>query len=302
VIDPAFLLRAIVSVTSVLGGRGVIINNHTQDGESMRKQLEVLHRSFEFVSLDDIPRHRSAPLRKPFCVITFDDGKKINVDAADALYRAGVPAAFYVCTDFIGGRKPLWFDELELVARAAPNAIQELGLAEPKCLAMDVLQARLTAAKNRYSLAADVSDPRIGAMDWDDVKVLSDKGFVIGAHGRRHAILTNERVETAREEIEDSIDTVTRMIGKPCDTFAFPNGNFSESLVAVARSAGARTVLTTEPTWVTRPRCASGLLPRIQLHEKQSGGVMLAKLLAARPGFLLADPNGTGRQYRLRRT
>lgn len=299
-IDLAILLQALVPVASVFGGRGVIINNHTQDGESIRRQLEALHRSFEFIGLDDIGYRCSSRGGKPFCVITFDDGKKINVDAGDALYRAGVPAVFYVCTDFISGRQPLWFDELELVARASPSAVQEFGLSDPKVLKMEVLQSRLEAAKARYSLAAKLSDPRIGAMAWDDVKDLSAKGFAIGAHGRRHAILTNETIEAARVEIEDSIDTVTRMTGKRCETFAFPNGSFSESLVDIARSAGASTVLTTEPIWVTPPRCANGLLPRIQLHEKQSGRVMLAKLLSARPGMLLGDPNGTGRQYWLR--
>ena len=37
--------------------------------------LEVLRRCFDFIALDELPRRLGRPARRPFCLLTFDDGK-----------------------------------------------------------------------------------------------------------------------------------------------------------------------------------------------------------------------------------
>jgi len=58
---------------------------------------------------------------------------------------------------------------------------------------------------------------------------------------------------------------VSSEVGAPCDTFAFPNGNYGPALAQHALRCGARTVMTTEPSW--RTAVALWRLPRIQLSE-----------------------------------
>jgi peptidoglycan/xylan/chitin deacetylase (PgdA/CDA1 family) len=263
----------------------------------MRAQVEVLGRVFQFVDLHDLSRPEPSPEGKPWCVITFDDGKKVNCDAAETLRRCGVPACFFVCTDFIGGKVPLWFDDLDALRQADPVAVARFGLEHAKKLPMDTLRARLERAKAELRGGASLSDQTAAPMSWDDVRDLSHAGFSIGAHGRSHAILTNEPFADAETEVRHSLAAVSKQLGKPCRSFAFPNGNYTPQLIQVARDAGAQFVLTTEPVWVGRHWDASKPLPRIQLHSKHNEGQMQLKLLAARSGFLLRDPNGTGREY-----
>jgi len=128
---------------------------------------------------------------------------------------------------------------------------------------------------------------------------LAQDGFTIGAHGLRHAILTNESTEAAQDEIRLSIAKVREAIGT-CDTFAFPNGNYTRDLAQYALECGAHSVMTTDPTWVS-PSCPVWRLPRIQLFPGFSPARIQLKLaLAAFPG-VLASPDGTGRRYTLKR-
>ncbi len=290
------------------GGRGgVIINNHTQDGRDIRRQIEILGPYFQFVDLSEITGYSSTTQKgsRPFCLFTFDDGKKINLDAARELFKSGIPAVFYLVTDFVGGDRALWFDELHALGSTSPEAVREFDLETPKSLPMDTLRRRLDKATRKYPARADLNDPRKAPLTWDDVGALAAQGFVIGAHTARHSILTNEQPERARLEIERSIRKVSVMLGTECTTFAFPNGNFTDELVAYARSCGVTSMMTTEPAWVASKYDLEGLLPRIQLFENQTEAKMLTKLNVSRLGFVLANPDGTRRAYvkrRLRRS
>lgn len=291
------LERLLDEALAAVAGQGVVINNHTQDGDQIRSQVQTLGRIFDFVELKDLQELRRKKRAKPFCVITFDDGKKVNLDAADVLREHGVPATFFVCSDFIGGSQLLWFDELASLLMVDKGVAERFGLSKPKSLPFAVIRARLDEARESIGVEVDASDPRMAPMSWDEVRTLARNGFSIGAHGKTHAILTNETESEGIADIRDSMARVEQELGDACESFAFPNGNYNVKLASVAFEAGAQFVFTTEPTWVHQRRSFTAVLPRIQLHEKHRPAKMKTKLLAARAGFILRDPNGTGRRY-----
>jgi hypothetical protein len=133
-------------------------------------------------------------------------------------------------------------------------------------------------------------------MSWDDVRNIYKHGHTIGAHTSWHAILTNESVDDAANDIRASIQAVSTNIGIACETFSFPNGSSSDALVRIALSCGVQTVMTTDPTWVTRST-SLWHLPRIQLFPIHSDNHCVLKLTAALCGGTLVNPNGTGRRY-----
>ena len=95
-------------------GGGVIVCGHTLTAEQTRFQVETLARWFDFIHHDELPARLSRPRGRPFCLLTFDDGKRSNAtELAPALERLGVPAAFYVVTRVLSGSRPLWFDRPE---------------------------------------------------------------------------------------------------------------------------------------------------------------------------------------------
>jgi peptidoglycan/xylan/chitin deacetylase (PgdA/CDA1 family) len=280
---------------------GVIINEHTLTAEQTRRHVEVLGRWFDFIDLNELPERLMKGGQRPFCLLTFDDGKRSNATAAaPELERLGVPAAFYVTANFLTDRKLLWFDRYKALVCSlgfCPGGLERETL---KRLPLAVLSERLDQACAHFGVTLEIDSEDVAPMSWDDARRLSCRGFSIGAHGLSHAILTCETAERARAEIELSLAKVSSELGKRCESFAFPNGNFSEDLAQHALRCGALTVMTTEPTWV-HAKSALWLLPRIQLFGEFDRARIELKITAAAQRGLLADPNGTGRTYRWKR-
>ncbi|MDE3066477.1 MAG: polysaccharide deacetylase family protein [Verrucomicrobiota bacterium] len=276
---------------------GVIINGHTLTRRQTCRQLDVLGRWFDFIRLDQLPRRLSHPTGRPFCLLTFDDGKRSNfTEIAPELEARRVPAVFYVTTEPSSTGNLLWFDQRNQLAKQLGHCPAGLELDELKKLPFRRVMERLESACAHYDFTPDEQSDDLRPMSWDEVRDLGRRGFTIGAHGLTHAILTNETRETAFAEIEGSLAKVGSELGKPCATFAFPNGNYTSELAQHALRCGATTVMTTEPTWVDE-RYPSRRLPRIQLFgEFERARIELKLCLAALRG-VLANPDGSGRQY-----
>ena len=276
---------------------GVIVNEHTLDAVETRKHVDGLGRWFDFVQEREVPERLERPGRRPFCLLTFDDGKRQNAtETAPALERLGVPAVFYVVARFLDGGEPLWFDDYEALVEALGAPPRGLERSTVKQLPFAILMERLERALAVHGVRADRTSDEVRAMSWDDARRLHERGFAIGAHSLHHAILPRETTADALADVRESIAAVTEQLGVPCRTFAFPNGNYTAQLARCALDCGVETVMTTEPMWVDRS-FPHWRLPRIQLFPGQSRAKIEAKLALAAAGAL-ANPDGTGRVYR----
>ena len=118
---------AIIPKTRQTKPTGVIVNEHTLTASQTRLHVETLSRWFDFIHYDDLLDRLSRPRSRPFCLLTFDDGKGSNATiTAPELERLGVPAVFYVPTRFLTDGFPLWFDRSDAIRRALGYAPPEL--------------------------------------------------------------------------------------------------------------------------------------------------------------------------------
>lgn len=297
----AHTAAALLATIARLKHGGVIINEHTLSRAQTRLHLDVLGRWFDFASVEEIPTRLVRRGRRPFCVMTFDDGKRSHLtETAPELERWGVPAAFYVSTQPVSSGAPFWFDRHKAIVEALGFCPEELHLADLKQLPLAELNARLDAFCARVGLELDLQSHDMQPMSWDDVRALSRRGFTIGAHGQTHAILTREAPERSLAEIAGSIEDVARETGLACATFAFPNGNYNVALARYALACGVSTVMTTEPAWADGS-CHLWQLPRIQLFPGFTPARIELKLTLAAVRGVLTNPDGTGRAYRSRR-
>lgn len=295
------MLNSLSDLILSIGGRikngGVVINNHTQNGKQIRMQVETLGRYFDFIHHDELLSRLTQRKSKPFCLFTFDDGKKINaIETAPEMERLGVPGVFFVATEFLYHNIPLWFDVQEGLKKKLGALPADLELFALKQLPFAELKERIEKACNEYGVTVDMSNACIAPMSWDDARTLKNKGFTIGAHTTWHSILTNEPINTALTDIEHSINTVTKEIGSPCQSFAFANGNYTPYLAQHAMNCGVKTVMTTEPMWA-KETFPAWKLPRIQMHNYYNNKHVILKVVAAMPGVLLKNNDGTGRRY-----
>ncbi|HVH72056.1 MAG TPA: polysaccharide deacetylase family protein [Candidatus Dormibacteraeota bacterium] len=277
---------------------GVIINEHVLTREETRRHVETFGRWFDFIHLEELPERLARRHRKPFCLLTFDDGKRSNAtEVAPELERLGVPAVFFVVSSALDTGEPFWFDRYAALWAKLGTPPYGLRPHIVKQLPYSVLTDRLERACAQHGVEADRRSEHIRPMTWDDARSLHRCGFTIGAHGTRHAILTRENRAEALENISKSIERVSQEIGEPCLSFAFPNGNYTAELAQHAVRCGVKTVMTTEPTWAD---AAFPLwrLPRLQFFGTDNRGKIELKTAVAATGFALSNPDGTGRLYR----
>lgn len=276
---------------------GVIVCGHTLTAEQTRFQVDVLGGWFDFIHHDDLLDRLEHPRPRPFCLLTFDDGKRSNAtELAPELASLGVPAAFYVVTQFLTAGSPLWFDRQTALVRALGYTPPGLDLPTLKRLPLELIEERIDRACAQHRVTLDMESDDVRPMTWDDARDLARQGFTIGAHSSRHSVLTNEAESDALSDIGRSVADVSAELGAPCATFAFPNGNYTERLARHALRVGAHTVMTTEPMWVDG-RFPPWRLPRIQLFGEHTRSRIELKLAAAATGRLLVNPDGTGRAY-----
>jgi peptidoglycan/xylan/chitin deacetylase (PgdA/CDA1 family) len=278
---------------------GLIVNEHTLDREETRRHVEILARWFDFIHLNELPERLGRRSKRPFCLLTFDDGKRSNVtEVAPELEKVGVPAVFFVVTSSLGCETPLWFDRHRALRKKLGAVPPGLQLNILKQLPYDLLVSRVERACSQYGIEADLDDDHVGLMTWEQVRGLHQHGFSIGAHGFTHAILTRETKPAAFENIERSIARVREEIGEPCSSFAFPNGNYTTELAQHAIRCGVKMVMTTEPTWADEA-FALWRLPRLQLFGTDSPGKIKLKIAVAASGLILDNPDGTGKAYQV---
>jgi peptidoglycan/xylan/chitin deacetylase (PgdA/CDA1 family) len=81
----------------------------------------------------------------------------------------------------------------------------------------------------------------------DLVKLPSDL-VVVGSHTVTHPKLTAMTAEVAKRELVDSRRQLEQWLGREVKLFAFPFGDFNQSLIELCRDAGYSRVFTTLPT------------------------------------------------------
>ena len=276
---------------------GVIINEHVLTASETRRHVDALGRWFDFIHHDELLDRLARPKARPFCLLTFDDGKRsFATETAPELERLGVPAVIYVATQFLTDRTALWFDRRTAIRRALGYLPPEIEREVLIRLPLASINERLDRACDKYKVTVDMEDDDVGPMSWDEARDLARRGFTIGAHSLRHAVLTCETEASALSDIEQSIAEVSSEIGTPCKSFAFPNGNYTARLARRALEAGAKTVMTTDPMWVDNS-FPPWRLPRVSLNGANNRGAIELKMSLA-TGRWLVNPNGTGRLYR----
>ncbi|WP_267359202.1 MULTISPECIES: polysaccharide deacetylase family protein [unclassified Methylobacterium] len=268
-------------------------------GSTVRTLLE---EGFEVIPLDDVPARLShARSRRPFAVLTFDDGYRDNLYHARPVLRdLGVPWTLFVTESLASGTGRLWWVELEAavarldrVAHDGPHGRFEMrtrtvGEKYAAFRRLSGLFARgahadLLEGVAALSASADVDGARIARLlcaDWSELTFLAaDPSVTIGSHTLSHPVLSRVTAKAADAEIGDSKSAIAARIGRPVRHLAYPSGGAAdagEREFGLARGHGYATAVTTRPGHVDR-RHGSALtaLPRISVngHHQDVGRI-----------------------------
>jgi peptidoglycan/xylan/chitin deacetylase (PgdA/CDA1 family) len=267
---------------------------------TFERQMAFLKRHFRVLSVQELEEHLTSrtPLPPRSCIVTFDDGWHDNFEfALPILEQHQVPAIVFVATDYIGGSTCFW---QERVARLLFHAVEHGGsareLAErwlPSDIAKLASNERRSAIRDRVDRMKNLPAEEIAALEellvermatsgaesppagddrfmtWPEVRRLAQGNLVaIGSHGKTHTPLTALGDAEAGHEMAQSRATIGTEIERPVTAIGYPNGNFSDRIIELARAAGYTIGFTTAGGSISADHPLR--LPRINIHEAGS--------------------------------
>jgi peptidoglycan/xylan/chitin deacetylase (PgdA/CDA1 family) len=225
---------------------------------------------FDFVPLvEAVSKLRTGKLERSLACVTFDDGYVDNLEvAAPLLKKMGIPATFFVATQFSDGGM-MFNDRVIEAVRAGRDShldASAVGLdrwpignvEERRAAVLGILSKvkylsyaerdRVTAQLFEFAGAKKSKQPM---MTLQQVKQLAELGFDIGAHTISHPILREIPDEQARFEITEGRRQLQELTGQKVEMFAYPNGRPGEDYdlrhVQMVKDAGFIGAVSTIP-------------------------------------------------------
>jgi peptidoglycan/xylan/chitin deacetylase (PgdA/CDA1 family) len=216
----------------------------------LREHLAVLKDRFDIVTIDRLAyfaRHGYAG-RRPLALVTFDDGYADNyLLAYPVLRQMGVTAVFFLPTEYIGGRRLLWSDEIAWMLRNSRHPTITLPYApRPYSLSAERLELTIRDILRHVrrwpvpiaeqvdmirqacgGVAPGADDDRPQFMNWGQVREMCSAGMDIGSHTHSHTPLSRLEPNKQRAELADSRAVLEGELRTRVRAVAYPVGDRS---------------------------------------------------------------------------
>jgi peptidoglycan/xylan/chitin deacetylase (PgdA/CDA1 family) len=213
--------------------------------------IDFLVRNYSLVSLMDTLGHikHGRPLPRNAFLLTFDDGfKEVSDIVAPILLKKGVPATFFVPTDFIDNEKLCYEHKASLLVERV-GRVESVGLVSRmkeifRERAIEVTDLKLAILSIGYA-ERDLLDEIAAVADLDDedylrtrrpylsgeeIRGLLNHGFTVGAHSIDHPWYRALSLEDQLYQTLESVRVIRKMFCLDYGAFAFPHTDAGVSM------------------------------------------------------------------------
>lgn len=237
------------------------------------KEMEQIGSQFNFLSIDRAVDFIEGKLKlqRDSVVVTFDDGYQGVYDHAyPILKKKGIPAALYLCSDYVGTPRLFYHDRLFYLVRkmiydglSLGQALSQAGLyleqalpkgEAPLAVTRFLLETfssnrldRLIGALQKELDAAEEDFPSEAKnLSWEAAQEMSQNGITIGSHTAGHRLLSEAEPRHVLEELRISKAQLESRLGNKVLHLAYPDGRYNPFVVEAARACGYRSACTTQ--------------------------------------------------------
>jgi peptidoglycan/xylan/chitin deacetylase (PgdA/CDA1 family) len=240
--------------------------------------LGTISKLYRFVPVEDIRGYYyDGKNFNNCCHVCFDDGDKTFYEIAyPILKRMGVPATLFVSPEIISAGSNYWFQELGYIMKRMDrgtliDAICRIRNWDPgtvrqyapysifKSMTISDIWSLIGGIKDLHKITIEqnfnIGTEQLIELDRSDL-------ITVGAHTMSHPLLANEDEKKAENEITESITELSKMLGKPMEYFAYPNGkrelDFGPREQSILRDNGIKLAFTTDAGYFgksTDPLC-----------------------------------------------
>lgn len=282
--------------------------------ESLDQVVRFLKARLPIVPLAELVNSILAKRYKPCCALTFDDGWEDNYRIAFPILQAHqAPFTIFLPTDMIGTYQRLpeerfWRvmtgDHRHECEQELNKHLMSAGIMAEGQPAHGYDSARGLFKQLNYEGKVkflDTCERLFGRaptesvfLDWDQVRVMRDKGVTFGSHTMRHTILSVNSLDFMKAELVGSKKKIKEEIGINPEFFAYPNGMYNATAIAAVWEAGFKAALTTDRGFVNSSSDQLAL-PRVPLSNdmvndgEQRFSLPMAELLLVQSYFVKGE-------------
>jgi len=225
-----FLFREILQRNKVS-----IVMFHDIEPEAAEKAFAFLARKYNVIGLKDFLEARrkgnSALLPPKSLIITLDDGYSRNYQLLDVVRKLKIPVTIFLCAGLINTNRHFWF--LYKKKEMQPETLKKL----PNARRLQRLAAAGFVPEREFDYPHSLNRQQVLEMkEWIDFQ----------SHTIFHPCLSRCSDNEAWEEISGSKKILEEEYGLEISTLAFPNGDYSERDIELAKRAGYQCAITVD--------------------------------------------------------
>jgi peptidoglycan/xylan/chitin deacetylase (PgdA/CDA1 family) len=271
------------------------------------RQMQYAQNHFEVIGLEEaLSRISNNRINRPTLIVTFDDGYLGNKEVVMPIVNSmRLPITVFVATKFVTEQKLYWYDRL-LVAFENRNPFEldlmrhgldsyqinftygatnwcekERLLSNLKSLHPENREVVVAEILSLIPMSPDRGHRYIAPLTIEDLRVMAESPFIkIGAHSHCHNILTQLSEEAMRNSVLRSKKLLELWIGQKVEYFAYPNGNYDNTIIKVLKETGFLCGLTTRFSPWERGE-SQYTIPRIGIGRYDSFNIFKAKISGA---------------------
>lgn len=193
--------------------------------------------------------------------VTLDDGYEDNyLVAAPILKKLGIPATFFVVSEFVGTDRLFWWEQVadlmrrsdvteldmqavipDLMPIEGQNSILPIHTHNEREHAYEQLCAHIRKdlhvniprhmqrVADYFNVSIRAQGRDYGLMNWQQLKELASQGFEIGGHTATHSNVVGADETLLQQELIESVQLIETKLETPVESFAYPYGLFEAS-------------------------------------------------------------------------
>ena len=255
-----FLFRELVQKNKVS-----ILLFHDISRATAAQTFECLAKKYNLLDLNDyITAHETGDFTKipeKALIITFDDGHIRNHEILAVVQQKKIPVTIFLCAAIVGTKRHYWF-KFKNKGVSVPD-LKHL----PNEERLAVLSAAGFQQEEEYGYAQALQKDQIQAM----------KPHVnLQAHTLFHPILPKCNDREAYEEIVKGKEVLEEEFGLEINTLAYPNGDYSDRDIELAKAAGYRCGITVDYGFNT-PQTDIFRLKRLSVNDTKNLDELIVK-------------------------
>ena len=236
---------------------------HSINKAAAEKSFVYLAKKYNIIALKDFldAIHNQHKLPERALIITFDDGHISNYDLLPVIKKHHIPVTIFLCSAIVNTNRHFWFLHEAISGRVA----QLKKLSNKERLAV--------LSENGFTQELQFEAPQ--ALNKEQIDVMK-KMVDFQSHTMYHPVLPRCNDAEARIEIFESKQQLEEAFQLNIHTISYPNGDYSERDVQMAKAAGYSCGITVDYGFNT-PETDLFRLKRLSVNDTDDMNELIVK-------------------------